>query len=208
VLGYTTPFWVTLGARALLSEAITARRALGVGFGLAGLGAIFSPGTVSWSNQDALIGSGLVVLAACFWAANIIYLKVHRWISTPFQLVFWQALLACMVLSILAALIDGAPRINWTTHLLGLLLFSGVVCTALAHWAMATVNRSLPAITTSLGLLGTPVLGIASGMAVLGEPWESSTTMALALIVIGILVGIIGDGSNGPTRPAPPKTTG
>src|SRR5262245_37752844 len=62
-----TIHWVALGARALLSEAITARRAIGVGFGLAGLGVIFSPNTVSWSNRDALIGSGLVVLAACFW---------------------------------------------------------------------------------------------------------------------------------------------
>jgi drug/metabolite transporter (DMT)-like permease len=205
VLGYTTPLWVTLGARVFLSEAITPPRALGVGFGLAGLAVIFSPGTMSWGNRDALIGSGLILLAACFWAANIVYLKVHRWISTPFQLVFWQVLLACTVLSITAALVEGAPHINWTTNLMSLLLFSGVMCTALAHWAMTMVNRSLPAVTTSLGLLGTPVVGIVSGVAT-GEPYEASTAVALALIVAGIVIGIVGDGSLGLSRREPLRT--
>jgi drug/metabolite transporter (DMT)-like permease len=205
VLGYTTPLWVTLGARVFLSEAITSWRAIGVSFGLAGLAVIFGPATLSWSNQDALIGSGLIVLAACFWAGNIVYLKVHRWISTPFQLVFWQTLLASVILSTLAVLRDGFPEVNWNTHLLAMLVFSGVVCTALAHWAMTVVNRSLPAITTSIGLLGTPVLGIISGAAMLGEPYEPSTTIALALIVIGIVIGIVGDGWGGLKRPAPMK---
>jgi drug/metabolite transporter (DMT)-like permease len=40
VLGYTTPLWVTIGARIVLGEAISARQAVGVAFGLAGLGSI------------------------------------------------------------------------------------------------------------------------------------------------------------------------
>lgn len=208
VLGYTTPLWVTIGARAFLSEAITPRRAAGVVFGLAGLLVILGPGTLGWTDRDSLVGSGLIVLAACFWAANIVYLKVHSWISTPFQLVFWQTLLASAMLSILAALIDGWPHPDWTAQLLLLLCFSGVVCTALAHWAMTVVNRSLPAITTSLGLLGTPAVGIVSGAAMLGEPYEASTTIALALIIIGIAIGIAGDGSNGRFKRDPLSAVG
>lgn len=193
VLGYTTPIWVTIGARMFLSEAITTRRAIGVCLGLAGLGVIFNPVSLDWSDQSALVGSGLITLAAICWAANIVYVRAHKWISSPFQLVFWQVLLACTILSILAVFVDGVPRIVWTFQLVGLLLFSGIFCTALAHWAMSMVNRSLPAVTTSLGLLATPALGIVSGIVFLEETFEPALAMALALIVGGIAVGIVGD---------------
>ena len=42
VLGYTTPIWVTIGARLFLGERMTRRKAIGVIMGLAGLGIIFS----------------------------------------------------------------------------------------------------------------------------------------------------------------------
>ena len=191
VLGYTTPIWVTMGARIFLSERITAGKAIGVVLGLAGLGMIFSPGSLDWRDRHALVGAGLVMLAAFCWAANILYVRAHQWISSPFQLVFWQAALAFVVLSVAAAAVDGLPRVCWTPRLAGLLLFSGIVCTALAHWAMSVVNRSLPAVTTSVGLLATPAFGIISGIAVLGEPVELPLLFALALLVGGVAVGIV-----------------
>jgi drug/metabolite transporter (DMT)-like permease len=193
VLGYTTPIWVTFGARMFLSEAITTPRAIGVCLGLAGLALIFSPGSLNWNDRNSLLGSGLIMLAAFCWAANIVYVRAHKWISTPFQLVFYQVLLACIILSIMATLVDGAPCIIWTPPLVALLLFSGIICTAMAHWAMSMVNRSLPAVTTSLGLLATPALGIVSGATFLGEAFEPSLLAALALIVGGIAMGIVSD---------------
>jgi drug/metabolite transporter (DMT)-like permease len=74
-----------------------------------------------------------------------------------------------------------------------LLLFSALVCTALAHWAMAIVNRSLPAVTTSLGLLVTPALGMISAAVVLSEHLEPLLIVALVLIVGGIALGTVGD---------------
>lgn len=193
VLGYTTPIWVTFGARIFLSEGISPGRAAGVGLGLAGLAMIFSPASLDWSDRNGLIGSGLIMLAALCWAANIVYVRAHRWISTPFQLVFWQLLLASIVLAIMAAHADGMPHVVWTPRLVALLAFSGVICTALAHWAMLVVNRSLPAVTTSLGLLATPAVGIVSGATFLGEAFDPSLLAALALIAGGIAFGIVSD---------------
>lgn len=190
VLGYTTPIWVTIGARIFLSERITMGKAIGVMTGLTGLGVIFSPGSLDWSDRHALIGTGLIMLAAFCWAANIVYVRAHKWISSPFQLVFWQVTLAFAVLTIAASAVDGIPHIHWTPQLIGLLLFSGIICTALAYWAMSVVNRSLPAVTTSLGLLATPALGILSGIVILGEPLEPSLLLALALLAGGIAIGI------------------
>ncbi len=71
-----------------------------------------------------------------------------------------------------------------------LLLYGGVCGTALAYWAMAMVNRSLPAAaTTSLGLLATPVVGTISAAIALGEPIAPVLLVAMILIVGGIAVG-------------------
>jgi drug/metabolite transporter (DMT)-like permease len=107
--------------------------------------------------------------------------------------VFWQVLLAAGVLSTLAWLCEGTLHVSWSPSLAGLLLYSGIICTALAHWAMAVVNRSLPAVTTSLGLLATPVLGIVSAAVVLHEPLVPSLFLAVALIIGGIAIGTVGD---------------
>lgn len=193
VLGYSTPIWVAIGARIFLSERITRRRALGIGTGLAGLAVIFNPAALDWSDRGDLLGSGLILLAAFCWAANIVYVRAHRWISTPFQLVFWQVLLAAGVLSTLAWLREGTLHVSWSPRLAGLLLYSAIICTALAHWAMAVVNRSLPAVTTSLGLLATPVLGIVSAAVVLHEPLGPSLFLAVALIIGGIAIGTVAE---------------
>ena len=82
VLGYTTPIWVVIGARIFLSEDITKRRMIGIAAGLAGLGVIFNPRSLDWSDRNALLGSGLILLAAFCWAANIVYVRAHKWVSS------------------------------------------------------------------------------------------------------------------------------
>jgi|HubBroStandDraft_3_1064219.scaffolds.fasta_scaffold02853_4 hypothetical protein len=64
-----------------------------------------------------------------------------------------------------------------------------VVGNALAYWAIAMVNRSLPAATTSQGLLATPVVGTLCAAIVLGEPIGPTLLCAMALIVSGIALG-------------------
>jgi drug/metabolite transporter (DMT)-like permease len=152
-----------------------------------------------------LIGNGLILLAALCWAANILYVRAHKWISTPFQLVFWQALLATCILSALALSIDGAPQIIWSPALAGAFLYAGICGTALAHWAMVTVNRSLPTIATSLGLLATPVIGVATSVICLGEPIGTSLICAMAMILGGIAIGTIsrGKGAAQSQQPVP-----
>jgi drug/metabolite transporter (DMT)-like permease len=194
VLGYTTPLWVAIGAAMFLSEPITRYRAIGIGFGLAGLAVIFNPQTLNWGDRSALLGSGLILLAAFCWAGNIVYVRAHKWISTPFQLVFWQVLLAAVLLSAVALDVEGPPRIMWSSRLVALMLYSGIVCTAFANWAMTMVNRSLPAVTTSLWLLATPLLGIISATLMLGEPLEPSLFLAMTLIIGGIALGTVAGG--------------
>jgi drug/metabolite transporter (DMT)-like permease len=191
VLGYTTPLWVVPGAALFLNEPMTRARLAGTVLGLLGLVAMFNPLAFDWNDHDALLGGALILLAALCWAANILYVRAHKWVSTPFQLTFWQTLLATYVLSTLALLFDGVPQIVWSPSLTGAFLYAGIFGTALAYWAMAVVNRSLPAATTSLGILATPVIGVISSTLALGETIDISLLVAMAMILSGIAVGTI-----------------
>jgi drug/metabolite transporter (DMT)-like permease len=207
VLGYTTPLWVVPGAWLFLKEPMTRARLAGTGIGLLGLIVLFNPLTLDWSDRNALTGSVLLLLAALCWAANILYVRAHHWLSTPFQLAFWQALLACVVLSVLALLFDGVPHIGWSPPLAAAFLYSGIFGTALAYWAMAVVNRSLPATTTSLGILATPVVGVICSTVALGERIDASLVSAMVLILAGIAIGTISLGKHADVEPEQALTT-
>jgi len=190
VLGYTAPLWVVPGAWLFLGERLTARRAAGVGIGVAGLALMFNPLAFDWGDRNAVLGNGLILLGALCWAVSILHVRAHTWISTPFQLVFWEVLLATAVLLVLALLVEGPPPpIAWSPELVGLFLFASIFGVVVAYWAMAMVNRSLPAVTTSLGILATPVVGTLGSAIALGEPIGMTLLIAMALILGGIAVG-------------------
>lgn len=195
VLGYTTPLWVAPAAWLLLREPVTAQRLAGIALGLSGIAIMFNPMAFNWSDRQALIGNGLLLFAALCWAANIVYVRSHSFISKPFQLLFWQALLATVLLGAISLVHDGVPHIVWNAELVGGFLFAGVIGTALAHWAMVLINRSLPATVTSLGLLATPVMGVAASALLLGESISLSLLAAMAIILGGIALGTMTSGS-------------
>mgnify|MGYP005815578737 CR=1 FL=1 len=87
--------------------------------------------------------------------------------------------------------LEGAPSVDWTPPLAGAMTFAGVFGTALAYWAMAVANRSLPAVTTSLILLTTPVVGVACSGIIYGEAISLSLVTAMTMILGGIAIGTL-----------------
>lgn len=194
VLAYTTPLWVIPAARVFLGESIGRGRQLGLALGVLGLAVIFNPLAFDWGNREAVFGNGLVLLAALCWAANIVYVRAHRWVTPPFELAFWQALLASGVLAAVAWAAEGAPRVVWHADLAWLLGYGGVFGIAVAYWAAVNVNRSLPAGVTAIGLLGVPVVGLLCSAAMLHEPLTLPLSLGMALIVGGIAAGVLDKG--------------
>lgn len=109
VLAYTTPLWVIPAAWLFLGEPIGRGRQAGLALGMLGLIVIFNPFAFDWRNREALVGNGLILAGALCWAANIVYVRAHRWVTPPFELAFWQALLASGVLSAVAFAAEGPP---------------------------------------------------------------------------------------------------
>jgi drug/metabolite transporter (DMT)-like permease len=131
-----------------------------------------------------------VLLGSFCWAASILHVRAHRWVSSPFELVPWQVLLATCTLAPLALMFEGLPRIDWSPRLLALLLYGGTAGIALPYWAMQIVNKNLPAITTALALLVVPVVGVACSALALGEPITAGLILAMLLIISGIAIGM------------------
>lgn len=199
VLAYTTPFWVTIGSKIILNERVPRASILGTVLGMAGLGFMFSPSAFSWSDTNAVFGNGLVLLAAFFWAASILLARRHKWTSTPFEMAPWQALLATAILIPLSAKFEQAPHVALDWKFVALLLYGGVVGIAFPYWATVTVTRSLPAVTTSLGLLGVPLVGVFGATVVFGESFELPLAVGFSLIVFGIILGLM-PGNRGPAK--------
>ena len=193
VLAYTTPLWVMPGANLFLGEHLTGRRLGGVAVGLVGLLVLFNPLAFDWSDRDAVLGNGAILLAALLWAASILHIRGHRWRSTPFDLVPWQMLLATLLLSALALAVEGPLDARWDARVLALLLYAGIPGTALAYWATAMASQNLPAVTTSLGLLATPVVSTVVATLWLGEPLTLPLATAIVLILGGIALGTTED---------------
>ena len=191
VLAYTTPLWVALGAWPFLHERIPTARAAGIALGLGGLAWLFNPLAFDWSDANALFGNAMLLLSALSWSVSILYTRAHKWVSSPFQLVFWQALLATFVLIILAPIVEGAPSFTFSLRLAALFAYTGLVGTAYAFWALAIVNRALPSSTTALGILATPVVGIAGSALFLGEGIDLPLIAAAATILSGIAIGTL-----------------
>jgi drug/metabolite transporter (DMT)-like permease len=191
VLGYTTLLWVAPGASLFLGEPMTRARLAGVVLGLVGLGVLFNPLAFDWGDRTAVIGNGLILLAALIWAVSILHVRAHRWVSTPLALAPWEALIATLALGALALAFEELPAIVWTPRLTVLFAYAGTFGVALAYWAMAMVNRSLPAVTTGLGTLGVPVVGTLSSAFALHERIDAALALAMVLIIGGIVIGTL-----------------
>jgi drug/metabolite transporter (DMT)-like permease len=192
VLAYTTPLWAVPGAALFLGERLTPRRIAGAVVGLLGLLVLFNPRAFDWTDRHAVLGNGAIIVGALLWAASILHIRGHRWHSTPFDLVPWAMLLATLIVTPLALAVDGPPASEWSAGLVALLLYAGIPGTAVAYWATAMASRALPAVTTSLGLLATPVVSVVVATLWLGEPITLSLFAAIVLILGGVALGTTG----------------
>lgn len=186
ILAYTTPLWVLPISFLLLREAVNGWKLVGFLLGLAGIVVMFNPATFDWSDPDVLLGNGTLMFAAMLWAVLIVQIRGHRWHGTPLSLIPWQFAVATVALVPVALYLESGNPIQWSGELWATLLYNGPVATGFCTWAIVTITRALPALTTSLGTLGVPVTGMVASAIVLGEPITGSNLGGLLLIVGGL----------------------
>jgi len=185
---YLTPIFVALAAPLVLRERMTVRASLAVATSFAGLAAMLAPhggdpastpGDVIWTS--AALGAG----SAVFYASNVL---VNKFVAASFstsETLFWHGVVATPLLAAFVPL--GAWRML-ASPAAGYLAVASLGPGALAGVAFVWGLRRMPAAHASTLTLLEPLVSIALGAAVLGEPLDARAGLGGALILAGSLL--------------------
>lgn len=186
ILAYTSSLWVVPAALLLLGERLPLVKGLGLAAGLGGVAVLFNPFGFDWGDGSVVLGNVLLLVCAMCWGIGILHVKVHRWRLSPLQVAPWQMVIGAIPSLVAAAITEDPATIQWDWRGILIVAGMGTLGTALPFWALLTLNRALPAISTSLGLLAVPAVGLFSSMAILGEDLTPTLGAGFVLILIGV----------------------
>lgn len=197
IIAFTMPVWSVLLSVWLLHEPLTRRRAAGLGLGILGL-AVLIGGDLRQFNA-APLGAIFMLGAALSWALGTVIMKRYPLSMPTVVMTGWLMLLGG--LPIVAGAWWLAPD---SFHVHGLWANLGVaynvaVCFVFCYWAWFRILDMVPAAVASLSTLMIPVVGVFSGMLVLGEIPNWSDVVALLLVMAALATVLI-------VAPAPDRT--
>jgi len=186
ILGYTMPIWSVPLSVWLLGEPFTRRRALGVALGLSGM--LFLLGGEIRAVGRSPLGALCMLGAASTWALGTVVMK--RWpVDLPVSsLTAWQLVIGLGPILAIALFAEQGPFnpfVLSTGPLLGV-LFNLLVAFNFCYWAWNKIAIAAPVGVSSLSVMMIPVVGVFSGVLVLGEVPRWSDYAALVLVVASL----------------------
>ena len=186
ILGYTMPVWGVILGTFFLGERFTRRRALGVVLGMAGMALLFG-GEMTALGRSPL-GATLMVGAAISWAIGTVLMKRWQLPMPASTLTAWQMLIGGVPIVVGALLFEKGTFRFWELSLwpaLGV-AYNLTVAFVFAQWAWIKIALLAPIGVSTLSTLMIPVVGVFSGMLVLGERPHWTDVAALALVVASL----------------------
>lgn len=191
VLAYTAMLWM-VPLSLLVGEKVGWRGLAGVALGMAGIVILADPWHFDWSNQAIIVGHLYLLAAGFTWALAMLHTRRHKWRTAPLDVLPWQMSVATILLCILAPIAEPHGHLDVDKWQLWVaLIYIGVCAGPTATWAAVSVARALPPVTAALGMLGVPLLGIVSSVAIVGEPITLPLALGTALVIAGIAVVIV-----------------
>ena len=188
VFVYTAPFFIALGARAFLHEALGMRQWSGLALAFIGIVvAIGAPDPTVVART--LAGDALMIAAAATWAATTLVIKGSVLVTTSaekttiYQLAVSAAILgACIALfgEEMSAL-PGPVALGWLAY-----QAIWVVGITFTLWFALVVRYSASRLAAFTFL--TPLFGIAAGHFVMGDPITPPFAVAVALVIAGLVL--------------------
>jgi drug/metabolite transporter (DMT)-like permease len=195
VFVYAAPFFVAIGAAFLLrDERLRPMQWAGQAFAFLGVAC----GFLGRADGGSLAGDALALLAAVFWAATTIVIKVTRLRRIdPIKVLLYQIGFAALIAPLAAYALGEAWPTQLTTISVVALLWQGVfvagVSYALWFW---TLTRYAVAELSAFTFI-TSLVGVLAGWLVFGETITRGFALAIVLVIAGLAL------VNGPRRPRP-----
>jgi drug/metabolite transporter (DMT)-like permease len=187
IIAYTMPIWAMLISFAVLHEPLNRRKIVGLVLGMLGMATLL--GEDIRQIRSAPTGALLILVAAILWAIGTVLLRKWKPPIAQNTMSGWMMLLGCLPLAIAAPFFETRP---WS-HLLHLsgtawfaILYNIFLAGTVAHWAWFTLARTLPVAISSMSSLPVPVVGVISGMIILGERPGVAEFVALGLVLAAL----------------------
>ena len=179
ILAYTMPIWSTLLAWAFLGERPNRVQATALALCAGGLVILIYPLT----NNGIPLGILFALAIGVCWAGGTVYLKWAQIEADQMGAGSWQMTIAAVILVACMLIFDGGPNFGGA-HVDGYLAtaWTGVASNGIAFALWFTIIRRLPAVTASLGVLASPVIGVVGSFLVLGEVPTTADIIGFALI--------------------------
>src|SRR6185436_17665881 len=186
IIAYTMPLWVVPLSMWLLKEQMSRRKLIGLALGFCGL--LLLIGDDLFRVQQAPLGTLAMLGAAISWSIGIVIVKRYP-VSLPLTVMTgWMILLGGLPIHVGALIFGGSnlPMLSAKAWLA--LAYVSFVAMVFCHWAFLGLVRMLPATITGISSLTVPLVGVFSGMLILGEQPGAADWAALLLILAALAV--------------------
>jgi drug/metabolite transporter (DMT)-like permease len=185
VLVYTFPLWVALLTFMALTSATRRTVALAVGAGFVGVVLVAQPWEAA-GHSVAVVAIAELLAGAVAWAVGTVLSQ--RWFA-PEKLVavnLWQLVGGSLGLGVAAIVLEPDPHLVTSPMLVGIVLWLGVVGTALAYGLWFALLARTPAAILSTYAFLVPVIALFASALVLGE-----RLVPLQLVGVAFVLGAI-----------------
>ena len=189
LLAYTMPIWSTLLSVPVLGEALTRQRLLALALGLAGIVVLMGGSLTSFFST--LPGFVAMILAAWAWALGIVLFKRFRIAMPTISLTGWTMLFGSFPVLAVAIPLETARLGTPGFWPMAGLFYNVFLSFMFGNWAWNRIVLMVPVAVSSLSSLVIPLIGVTSGMILLGEPlgWQEMLATALILGAVGTVSG-------------------
>ena len=195
ILGYTMPIWVALFGY-LIFKSETSRK-LWLGVALASLGVVFLLTEELTSITGRPLGAIFMLAAGAIWGLGTHLMKRRKQSTHVYVVTFWSLALSLLVCGVIALSFERAGWLGWffTDPVTGAppkmpsytawlaVLYNSVVVFTFAQVAWFRLTLILPPVASGLSIMMIPVVGVFSGMWILGEQVHWNDYAALGAII-------------------------
>jgi drug/metabolite transporter (DMT)-like permease len=189
ILAYTMPLWTVILSAFFLREALTIRRISGVILGMGGMALLLGGGFTPMRTSP--IGAILIIGAAVSWATGTVIMKRYPTDLPTTSFVAWQLTLGGVPVLVGALLMDSGTWQPISHTATVALLYNMLIASVFCHWAWYKIATTAPASVAALSTMMIPVVGVFSGMLVLGEQPNWQEYAALALVTLALATVLI-----------------
>lgn len=189
IVGYTMPVWVAVYGWLVYRDRYDLRTGVGVVAALAAVLLLLADELRTLTGRP--LGTLLMLGAAIAWAVGTQWMRRRRVAVPLVVLSFWMLSLTSVVCVAIVLPLEGsqwvrAPNtVEWAA-----IAFNTVLVFGLAQLLWFRLATILPPVASSLSVMAIPVVGLFSGMALLGEAptWHDWAALGCVLVAIATVL--------------------